>query len=519
MLVPLDPQVSRTLVELTGSSMNTATCDATCVLPLPVQPSGGDKGSRRRATNEPRRDPRTRVLLEAPIVRTLLRMAAPNILVMLAQASTGLVETYFVGKLGTDALAGVALVFPGVMLMQMMSAGAMGGGISSAIARALGGGRRDDANALVLHALVISAVLGLLFTIGVLAAGPALYRALGGSGGSLDAALAYSNIVFAGAILLWVFNTLASVLRGTGNMIVPAVVTCAGAVFLVPLSPCLIFGLGPFPRLGVAGGGTAIVVYYLIGSAVLAAYLWSGRSVVRPRLRGARLRWPLFREILRVGAVAALVTVQNNLTVLATTGLMCTFGPAAIAGYGVGSRLEYLLVPLVFGLGAPLVALVGTNIGAGSRDRALRVAWTGAAIGFLISETVGLWAAVFPGTWLSLFGDDQEMISAGSAYLRAVGPFYGFFGLGLALYFSSQGAGRLLWPLCAGLLRLAIAVTGAWLMLRWTGELSYIFIALGVGLAAYGLINAAAVKSGVWFTSSRRMQVNDATSRRWPPAE
>jgi Na+-driven multidrug efflux pump len=208
--------------------MNTATCDATCVLPLPVQPSGGDKGSRRRATDEPRRDPRTRVLLEAPIVRTLLRMAAPNILVMLAQASTGLVETYFVGKLGTDALAGVALVFPGVMLMQMMSAGAMGGGISSAIARALGGGRRDDADALVLHALVISAVLGLLFTVGVLAGGPALYRALGGSGGSLDAALAYSNIVFAGAILLWVFNTLASVLRGTGNMIVPAVVTCAG---------------------------------------------------------------------------------------------------------------------------------------------------------------------------------------------------------------------------------------------------------------------------------------------------
>jgi putative MATE family efflux protein len=446
-------------------------------------------------------------------------MAAPNILVMLAQASTGLVETYFVGKLGTDALAGVALVFPGVMLMQMMSAGAVGGGISSAIARALGGGRGDDANALVLHALVISAVLGLLFTVGVLAGGPALYRGLGGSGGSLDAALAYSNIVFAGAILLWVFNTLASVLRGTGNMIVPAVVTCAGAVFLVPLSPCLIFGLGPFPRLGIAGGGAAVLLYYAIGVAVLGWYLSTGRSVVRLRLSGWRLEGRLFKEILRVGAVAALITVQTNATVAITTALVGRFGAAAIAGYGVGSRLEYLLVPLVFGLGAPLVALVGTNIGAGSRDRALRVAWTGAAIGFVISEAIGLWAAIFPGAWLSLFGDDQEMISAGSAYLRAVGPFYGFFGLGLALYFSSQGAGRLLWPLCAGLLRLAIAVTGAWLMLRWTGELSYMFVALGVGLAVYGLINAAAVKSGVWFTSSRRIRVNDATSRRWRPAK
>jgi Na+-driven multidrug efflux pump len=218
------------------------------------------------------------------------------------------------------------------MLMQMMSAGAMGGGISSAIARALGGGRRDDADALVLHALVISALTGLLFTMGALAGGPALYRALGGQGQSLDAALAYSNIVFGGAILLWVFNSLASALRGTGNMIVPAVVICVGAVILIPLSPCLIFGWGPFPRLSVAGGGTAIVLYYAVGAAVLALYLWSGRSIVHPNLRRLRLRWPLFCDILRVGAVAALVTVQNNLTVLCTTGLIGSFGPAAIAG-------------------------------------------------------------------------------------------------------------------------------------------------------------------------------------------
>jgi hypothetical protein len=108
-------------------------------------------------------DPRTRLLLEAPIAPTLLRLGAPNVLVMLAQAGVGLIETYFVGKLGTDALAGMALVFPAVMLMQMTSAGAMGGGIASAIARALGARRRDDADALVLHALLIAAVFALVF--------------------------------------------------------------------------------------------------------------------------------------------------------------------------------------------------------------------------------------------------------------------------------------------------------------------------------------------------------------------
>jgi putative MATE family efflux protein len=446
----------------------------------------------------PAMDARTRGLLEAPVVPVLLRLAAPNLLVMLAQASTGLIETYFVGKLGTDALAGVALVFPGLMLMQMISAGAMGGGISSAIARALGGGRRADADAFVAHALVISLALGAFFSLAVIAGGPWLYGLLGGRGDALAAALVYSNVVFAGATLLWLFNTLASVLRGTGNMLVPAAVICVGAIILIPLSPALIFGWGPFPRLGVAGGGTAIVVYYAAGTAALAAYLWSGRSVLRPKLR-LRLRWPMFREILQVGAVAALTSLLTNLTIGITTGLVGAYGPAAIAGFGVGSRLEYLLVPIAFGLGAPLVALVGTNIGAGRRERALRIAWIGAAIAFVLTEAIGLIAAAFPAAWLSLFDRDPAMLAAGTAYLRAVGPFYGFFGLGMALYFASQGAGRLLWPLLAGIIRLVLAVGGGWLMLRWSGNLSGVFLALGAALAAYGVIIAVAVKAGAWF--------------------
>jgi putative MATE family efflux protein len=444
-------------------------------------------------------DPRTRALIEGPIAATLIRLAAPNMLVMLAQTSVGLVETYFVGKLGTAALAGVALAFPLVMLMQMMSAGAMGGGISSAIARALGAGRRSDANALALHALVIALVFGASFTVALLAGGRTLYAAMGGSGASLAAALTYSNVVFAGAILVWLFNSLANVIRGSGNMMVPATVTCIGVLVLIPLSPCLIFGLGPLPRLGVAGGAVAVLIYYAIGSLVLAGHLRSSRSIVRLGLKGVRLRWPLFRDILRVGLVAALITVATNLTIAIATALVGGFGPAAIAGYGVGSRLEYLLIPLVFGLGGPLVAMVGTNIGAGLRDRALRIAWIGAAIATAVCEFIGCWAALFPRAWLSLFDSDPAMIEAGSRYLQVVGPVYGLFGLGMALYFASQGAGRLLWPLLANLARLIIAAAGGFLALRWTGSLTGVFVALAAALATFGLINAAAVACGAWF--------------------
>ena len=208
---------------------------------------------------------------------------------------------------------------------------------------------------------------------------------------------------------------------------------------------------------------------------------------------------PMFQDILRVGIVAALVTIQTNLTVAVTTGLIGTFGPAAIAGYGVGSRLEYLLVPLLFGLGSPLVALVGTSIGAGRRERALRVAWTGALVGAALTEIIGLAAWHWPLAWLSIFDTDPQMLAAGTAYLRAVGPFYGFFGLGMALYFASQGAGRLLWPLVAGVTRMLVAVCGAFALLQWTGRLDDLFLALGAALLVFGAINAGAVLAGAWF--------------------
>jgi Na+-driven multidrug efflux pump len=312
--------------------------------------------------------------------------------------------------------------------------------------------------------------------------------------------LTYSDVVFSGAILVWIFNSLANVIRGTGNMAVPAIVICAGVVVLIPLSPCLIFGLGPFPRLGVSGGAAAVVAYYAAGSVVFAAYLQSGRSVVRLVIRGVRLRWPLFRDILRVGAVAALISLQTNMTIAITTGIVGQFGPATIAGYGTGSRLEYLLVPLVFGLGGPVVAMVGTNIGAGRRDRALRATWIGAAVAAALCEAIGLSAAAFPIAWLTLFGTDPAMLDAGSRYLHVVGPAYGLFGLGLALYFASQGAGRLMWPLFANFMRLVIAAGGGWLVLRWDGNLSHVFIVLSAALAAFGLINAGAVAGGAWFS-------------------
>ena len=443
-------------------------------------------------------DARTNRLLTGAPLATLLRLAAPNILMTTVQASVGLIETYFVAELGTDALAGMALVFPLLMFVQMVSNGAVGGSILSTISRSLGGGRRDDANAFVWHAVAIATALGLATTLAARLSGGLLYRAMGGAAASLDAALTYSNVVFSGAVLLWLFSALAAVIRGTGNMWLPAAVMCLGALVLVPLSPALIFGWGPLPRLGIVGGGIAVVGYYAVGAAIFAGYLWSGRGVLHPSAKPPALSAGAAWVILKVGAISAVVSASTNITIAAATGIVGVAGPAAVAGYGTGARLEYLLVPVVFGLGAPLAAMVGTAIGAGDLSRARRVAWTGAAMAGVLTGGIGLAAASYPDAWLRLFGNDPAMLATGSQYLRLVGPFYGFFGVGLALYFAAQGTGQVGWPLIAGLLRMAVAlIGGSWAIGAGYGARG-LFVALGLGLTTIALVNVGSLALGAW---------------------
>ena len=304
-------------------------------------------------------------LLAAPVLPLMLQQALPVIAVLLLQTLVGVAETFYVSFLGTDALAGVALVFPVVMLMTMMSAGGIGGGVSAAVARSLGAGRIKDANALVLHALVLAIFFGLLFTAGVLAVGPALYRALGGSGRVLDAALTYSRFVFMGSVPIWVVNQLAATLRGAGNVRTPAVVSFVGAAILIPLSPGLIFGIGPLPALGIAGAGTAVTLFNSLAALVLLWIMIKGRAGLA--LSWAPLQSRLFKQILGVGLLSAVGTFQLNATVVMVTGVVGLFGADALAGYGTASRLDYVLVPPLFGLGTAVVTLVGAAIGAGDR--------------------------------------------------------------------------------------------------------------------------------------------------------
>lgn len=430
--------------------------------------------------------------LHGPITATLFRLALPTVVVLVVQTFVGVAETYFVSFLGTEALAGVTLVFPVLMLMQMMSNGGIGGGVSSAVARALGANRHTDADGLVWHSIVLATVFGAIFSVAAILFGPLLYRSMGGTGETLRAALIYSGIVLAGSIPIWITALLSAALRGAGNVNVPALVIISGAFLLLALSPPLIFGWGPFPELGVAGGGAAVFIYYLIAALVLALYLRSSSSPLKFKI--VPLQGRLFKDILGVGMPSAVGTIQVNLTVTFVTAAVGHFGADAIAGFGIASRLDYLQIPIIFGLGTAIVTMVGINIGAGQIERARRVAWVGAGIAFGITQTIGIIATLFPVIWMRLFTADPDVQRLGSQYLQIVAPAYGAAGLGLALYFASQGLKRVLLPVLAGTVRMILAAFVGWASVIWfQASLNSLFQIVAVAAIAYGGLTALAV--------------------------
>jgi Na+-driven multidrug efflux pump len=155
--------------------------------------------------------------------------------------------------------------------------------------------------------------------------------------------------------------------------------------------------------------------------------------------------------------------VLTNLTVILVTGAVGLFGTTALAAYGISSRLDYILIPLLFGVSTATLTMVGVNMGAGQNARARRIGWTSGVVGLLLTGTIGFAVSLYPPTWLHLFSHDADVVRDGTIYLHIVAPAYCALGFGFVVSFAAQGAGRALWPLAAGAVRILIAAGGGWL--------------------------------------------------------
>jgi putative MATE family efflux protein len=440
----------------------------------------------------------TNALLSAPILPTLLKLALPNAIAMVGTTLVAVAETSYIGRLGTEPLAGIALVFPFVMLTQMMSAGAMGGGVSSAISRALGAGQRERAATLALHAAMIGACAGLFFTVMMLAFGRTFYALLGGRGGVLEQAMQYSQVLFSGAISIWLVNTLASVVRGTGDMRIPSLTLIGTALVQIAVGGALGLGLFGLPKWGMGGVAAGQLAAFTLGALFLVWYLLSGRSRLTLQLNGFTFQRDMFFDILRVGAVSCLSPLQTVLTILIFTKILAGYGTEILAGYGMGSRLEFLLTPISFAFGVASVPMVGMAIGAGLVTRARQVAWIASLAAGITVGAIGLIVAAKPSLWVSMFTSDPGVTAAANDYFGWAGPAFFFFGVGVCLYFSSQGAAKVGGPVLAGTARLVIVGGGGWLLASMGAPAWALFALVGVAMVVYGLGTALSVRLTRW---------------------
>jgi putative MATE family efflux protein len=385
-------------------------------------------------------------LIDGSILPTLLWLAWPNVIALSAGTCVVIAETSYIGGLGTESLAAMALVFPFVILTMTMTGGAMGGGVSSAIARALGAGNRERASHLAAHALLISICFGLAFTFGMLMFGPMLLERLGGRGHVLAQAVGYFQIFFGGAVIPWLMNTLGAILRGTGNMKLSSGIILTSAACQIVLGGILGLGLGPVPQFGMRGVAMGSLAAYSIGASIMTWYIFSCRARVKPLVKGLKIQRSMFFDILKVGVVACFSPLQSVLSVTIFTHMLARFGTETLAGYGIGARLEFMLTSIAFAVGIASVPMIGMAIGAGRIARARRIAWTAGCVAFASVGLVGTLIAIFPHLWVDTFTHDPAVRAASRQYLSTAAPMYAFIGLSIAMYFSSQGAAKVLGP-------------------------------------------------------------------------
>ncbi|MEO8715460.1 MAG: MATE family efflux transporter [Acetobacteraceae bacterium] len=447
--------------------------------------------------------PRTRLMLEGRILPSLLRLSAPNVGEAAARVGFIAADAAFVGWLGKDALAGVTLVFPLFLVCQLISAGGIGTGVAAAVAGSLGAGERESADRTAAQALWFALAAGLAIGAVMVPAGPALYRVLGARGPVLAAASTYSAVVFGGVVLVWLMNLLANAVRGTGAMAVSAGSIVAGEAVHLVLSPSLILGLGPFPRLGVAGAGVAVLASYGTGAAILLVYLCSARAGVGLRAGSLSLRVDALRRILRIGVPATATMILWQATTIAGTILTARFGPAALAGYGAAQRLELVQTPISFALGSAAIAMVAANLGAAQPERAGAVARMTALLCGLIGIDFALIAFLAPAWWMGLFTHDPAVAASGILYLRSVAATLALSGVAYGLAFAFMGAGRATVPALASALRLGVLAAAG-----------LVAIHAGFGLPAlFATIAAANVVFAVVLIGSRGL-LSRPTSRR-----
>ena len=420
-------------------------------------------------------------LLALPPMRAVLRLAVPTTFVMVLATATNVLYTYFVSRLGSEAIAAVSLVFPISLLVGTAMTGGLGGGVASAIARALGAGRPGYAVEIAEHAIGLAVTVGVAFGLVMILGGTFVFRLMSGprvDPAVLDAAAGFGRILFGGAAITFTGGMFDSMLRGEGNVRVPSTWSSVSLTLQMMLTPLCMFTLG----MGLPGAAVALLASQGLATIPRAYYVFGGRGVIHPAPVPHRIRRAPLREILQVGVPASLSTIVNYLGLMILTTVVARLGTAHLAAWGLCTRFDFLLMSFAYGFAVAVLTLVGLATGARRPDRArVYVLRAGVCIVALLSiPAVVLWWN--PSLWISVFSADPEIQEVGAAYFRLVGPSYPFVAVSMVLAFAFQGLGHATIPLFWMIVRVVGVLAASIICTQWLGlGERAVFAAVAVG--------------------------------------
>lgn len=436
-------------------------------------------------------------------LRAIVSLATPTTAVMLMAAISNVLHTYFVSRLGDDAIAAVSLVFPIALIMMTVVSGGLGTGVASGIARALGAGRPSDACGVAEHALAITVLLSVAGTAATELGGEALFRGMGGRGLVLEQATQFARVLFGGLLITFAIGTLDSILRGTGNVRIPAMCSTLSLGLQIALTPLFMFTFG----LGLIGAPLATLSGQAIGLVPRLAYVFGGRAHFRPRPMPSRLRRAHVLEILRVGVPASLSAGLNYIALVILTGTVARFGNQYLAAYGLGTRLDFVLFSLGFGVAAAGLTLVGLATGAGRHDLVARYVAHSTLVAVAVVAVPAALVTVWPSLWIGLFTSAAGIHAVGGRYFAFVGPSYPFVVASMVVATAFQGLGRATVPLTVMAVRVLLVVTAA-LALASNADTIFAVVAAGnvCGFVALAWLFRVVLRGGLHRDGTQRAQ-------------
>jgi putative MATE family efflux protein len=391
-------------------------------------------------------------LTSGPILPKIVSLAGPLMIIAILQTTQSLIDMFWVGRLGASSIAAVAMSGTIIMVLFTIIMG-ISTGTLALVARYVGAKDREKANAVATQSIYLAitmsslmVAIGLMFT-------QRLFLLLGASQEVLEAGVGYLKILLMGGITMFLLFLGNSILRGAGDTVTPMKLMVLANLINIVLDPIFIFGLG-VPRMNTSGAAVATVISQAVSALLILWILSNGRYIVHIRINELKIRWEIIKAILKIGLPSSLQMFFRSLMGIVLMGIVATFGTLAVAAYGVGMRLQMVVLMPAFALGGSAATLVGQNLGASLPVRAKRCAWAATIFDLIIMAIIAIVFFLFASQIIGLFNKNPRVISLGVQYLRITTPFYIFVAFGIVLNRALAGAGETFVPMIITLLTL-----------------------------------------------------------------